>query len=359
MTAAVLSTGFVGVGVADNPSTLGAQSTNDSGDTADGDTVIENFTERIETLETVEFTRTTESELGGDTQTTSQRLVADLVNNQVRTETLESATGNNVTTVINETHLVTYNADENTVSKTERLGGDNSFLPQVTQLANESMVSYEYAGTDTVAGEEVYLLDVTPQQAQTDSNNMSITASIDTETYFPVRIETDIQTEQYNISSTQTYENITLNEEIPESTFELDIPEDATQPSLDGPDIANYDEYSALQSNTDLSLPPAELTDGYEFDSARTLDGDGYHTVSMTYTNGTETVRMSAQNKSVIDWSESDNHEAVDINDKTGYYAEYDKFGYLRVGVDDSYYVIHGSHDKDQLIDIAASTIDS
>jgi outer membrane lipoprotein-sorting protein len=359
VTATVLSTGVVGVAFADSPSTSDVQPANEPTDSPDGDAVIENFTQRIETLETVEFTRTTETELNGNTTTTSQRVVADLADNQMRTETLESPTGANTTTVVNETHGVTYNADENTVTEYEITSENTHLLPQLTQLTNESAVEYEYAGTDTVAGEEVYLLDATPKQTQTGNiGNASLTVAVDAETYFPVRIETDVQSERYNVSATQTYENVTINEEIPESAFELDVPEDATQPSFGGPDITSYDEYSALQSSATLSVPPAELADGYEFESARTIDGDGYYTVSMTYMDGEESVHVGVQGESPFDWSANEDYEAVSVGDETGYYAEYDEYGFLRVETDDTSYSVHGTLDEGQAVDIAASILD-
>ena len=357
--ATVLSVGAVGIAFADSPSTQDVQPTTESADSPDGTAVIENFTERIDTLETVEFTRTVETELDGDTQTTSQRVVADLVADQIRTETLESPTGSNLTTVVNETHRVIYNADENTVSEYERQSDNIPVLSQLTQLTNESAVEYEYAGTGTVAGNGVYLLDATPKQTQTANSNASVTVAVDTETYFPVRIETAVQSERYNVSATQTYENVTLNEDIPDSTFELDVPEDATQPSFEVPDITSYDEYSALQSSATLSVPGAELADGYAFDSARIVDGDGYYTVSMTYTNGEDHVQVGVQRDSPFDWSESDGYEAVRVGDETGYYAQYDEYGFLRVESDDLSYSVHGTLDEEQAVDIAASILDS
>ena len=353
----VLSTGIAGVALADSSSTADEQPTTESTAT-DGDAVIENFTERIETLETVEFTRTVESEFDERTTNSTSRVVADLESGQMRTETLASSYGGNSTTIVNETHMVTYNPDENTVNTVEYDSQGATVLPQLSQLANESAVEYEYAGTGTVGGNEVHQLSATPQQGY-DSDNVSMTVSVDAETYFPVQIETAVDSERYNITATQTYSNVTINRELPESAFELDVPENATEPSFDGPEVTSYDEYSALKSGAELSVPAAEMPGGFEFDSARTIDGDGYYSVSLTYTNGDDRAQVSLQEESVFDWSQRDGYENVSIGDETGYYNEYDGYAILHVDSDDTSYDVYGTLEKDQVVDIATAVVDS
>lgn len=356
VTVTVLSTGIAGVALADTPSTTDEQSTTESAPT-DGAAVVENFTERIETLETVSFTRTTESELDERTTSSTARVVANLETRQMRTETIDSSYGGNSTTVVNETHMTTYNPEENTVNTIEYESQGNIILPQLTQLANESAVEYEYVGTDTVNGEEVYRLNATPQQTLGDANT-SLTVAIDAETYFPVQIKTSVQSEQFNVTATQTYSNVSINQDLPESVFELDVPEDATEPSFEGPEVTSYDEYRALQSGAELSVPAAELADGFEFERAQTIDGDGYYSVSLTYTNGDEHVQVSVQKESPFDWSERDGFEQVNLADETGYYTEQNGYTFLHASTDDNSYTVYGKLDTDRVIDIGESVVD-
>ena len=341
VTATVLSTGIAGVALADGPSTTDASPTDESTATPSGDAVVDNVTDRIETLETVEFTRTVESDLDGETSTSTQRIVADFETAQKRTETLESSYGGNTTTVMNETHIVTYRADDNTVSTAEYDSRGSSVLPQFTRLANESAVEYEFLGADTVAGRDVYLLDATPQRVA-DGSNTSLTVAVDAATYFPVQVESTLRSDRYNITATQTYSNVSINEDLPESAFELDVPEDATQPSFDGPEITSYDEHSALQSGAELSIPAAELPGGYEFDTARTIDGEDYYSASLTYTDGEDRAYVGVQDGSPFEWDQRDGYDAVSIGNETGYYAEYDDYAFLHVDSDGQSYTVYG-----------------
>lgn len=359
VTVSMLSTGIAGAALADSPPTTDAQPANSSETTTDGEAVVENFTQRIETLETVEFTRTTESEFDNETMSNTVRVVADLESEQKRTETIASTHGSNTTTVINATHMTTYNADENTVNTLEY--GSNSrgysMLPQLTQLANESAVEYEFLGTGTIDGEEVYRLDATPTQTP-DETDVSVTIAVDTETYFPVQVTTEFSSEEYSVNSTRTYSNVSINEDVPDSAFELDVPADATGPSSTGPDIESYDGYSSLQSDAELSLPAAELPADYEFEGARIIDGDNYYSVSLTYTDGDESVHVGVQDDLSFDWSERDGVDEVSLGDETGYYDDDGDYAFLHADTGEQAYYLYGQLDEDQLIDIGTAVVD-
>jgi hypothetical protein len=63
----LLTTGIAGVAFAGTPSTPVAQTDETTTDEPDGEEVIDSFTERLNTLDTVEFTRITETESNGET----------------------------------------------------------------------------------------------------------------------------------------------------------------------------------------------------------------------------------------------------------------------------------------------------
>lgn len=356
----LLSTGIVGAALANNPSTPDTQQTTDSPTEVDGEAVIENFTERLETLDTVEFTRTTESESDGKTTNTTERVVADVEDGQMRIEIRDSTYGSNSTTVVNETHIVTYNPETNTISSYEDESQETRVLPQLTQMANESAVDYEYVGTDTVEDEKVHLLDAALQQQQTRENTtMSVTVAVDTETYFPIQYETSVRSDKYNFTYTQTYSNVTINGDVPESSFTLDVPEDATEPSSNGPEITSYSDHSTLQSASELSAPAAGLPGDFKFDGARIINGDNYYSMSLMYTNGEDRVQVNVQDKSSFDWSEQDNYEAVQLGDEPGHYAEYDEYAFLRTNTDEQSYSVHGELSKDKIIEIGEAIANS
>jgi len=352
----VLSSGLAGVALAESPSTPDAQTTENTTDDA-GEEIVDAVVETLQTIETVEFTQTTETEFDGESTTSTQRVVADVDAFEKRVETLEADYGENTTTVINETHSAIYDADEETLN-TYQYRSDR-LLPQLELLGNESAVDYEYTGTDTVDGKDVYVLEAVPQQERLSDTDASMTIAIDAETHFPVKIETTVDSEDFSYNTTRTYENVSLNEDVPESAFELDVPEDTTEPSFEVPDVTTYDDHEALTASADLSVPDAELAGDYEFDSATVIDGDDYYSVSMTYTNGEESVYVTAQADSSFDWSQSEDYEEVSVGDTTGYYAEYDDYGFLRVDSDGQSYSVHGQLDQGETVDIATAIVEA
>ncbi|WP_340099242.1 DUF4367 domain-containing protein [Salinibaculum salinum] len=355
----LLTTGIAGAAFAGSPSTTVAQTDEATTDEPDGEEVIDSFTERLETIDTIEFTRVTETESNGETMESTERVSADLDAFQKRTETIDSTFRNNTTTVVNESTSVTYNEDENTVTEYEYRG--DILLPMLEQLANESAIDYEYLGTDTVEGQDVYVLEGTPTEQLDTESNTSLTVYLGTETRFPVQMAIDVESSEYdyNYSSTITYKNVTLNEAIPESTFDIDVPDDATDPTENiGPDISTYETHDAAQSNADLSVPSAELAEGYEFDQARVIDGDGYYTVSSTYTDGTDRITVSIQNDNPFDYSEVEDYEEVSIGESTGWYAEYDEFSFLHWNSNGQSFSLYGQLSEEETLDIAASVAD-
>lgn len=351
--ALILSSG-AGIAFAETPSTTDVQTT----EQADEDDVIDSFVERLSTLETVEFTRTTESEFGNETSRRTIHVAADLENVRKRSETVNTTVGSNTTTVMNESTIRTYDPNENTVTEYE-ISGEQALLPTLDALANESLVSYELAGMDTVDGNDTYVLEATPQlQSETDAE-MSLTVFVDTETYFPVRIESERTGETYTYSSTVTHSNVTLNEEIPDSTFELDVPANASEPSeYVGPDVSSYESYDNLSTQATLSLPAEELTAAFSFQEGTIVEGEDYYSVSLRYTDGEETISVNTRADPFNEsrYEESDRYEAVEIGETTGYRYESDEFTSLH-WADEQAYSLYGEIENGTAMDIAESIV--
>ena len=354
LTATLLVTsGIAGVAFAGSSSAIDAQTT----DTPSGEEVVDSFIERISTLETAQFTRTSETTFRNETITRSIRVSADFESFQKRTETVRSSNGNNITRVVNESTTVTYNEDENTVTEFDSPG--NTLLPTVEALANESMVDYELRDTQAVDGQETYVLDATPKQmAQSSSETeLELTVYLSTETYFPVQIETERTGEKYTYDSTMTFDNVTLNEEIPESTFELDVPENATDPTENtGYDITEYDSYDNLTSTANVSVPGSELAADFSFEEGRIIDGESLYSVSLSYTDGEETVGVNTRSASEVqfNYSDSEMYETVEIGETTGYLFSSGEYTTLHWETDQSY-SLYGEISNQTAVDIAAS----
>lgn len=353
--AMLLTSGTAGVAFA-APTTTDAQEI----ETPDGEEVIEQFKEQISALETAQFTRTSETTYDNEMTTQTERVVADLDDFQKRVETVDAAVASNMTTVWNESSVVSYDPDANTVSDYETTG--NYLLPGIEPLANESMISYEYLGIESVDGQTAYVLEGVPEMLnQADSEvETSVTVYVDSETYFPVQTVTETDGGQYSVSATTTYESVTLDAEIPDETFELDIPDDATDPTQNvGPDISEFDSYETLTAETNLSVPDAAL-DGFSFDNGAIIEGEKYRSVSLEYTDGEESISVTtrAEQTTGFSYSESDRYEAVEVGDTTGYIHTSDDYVGLHVEGDQSY-SIYGETDRKTATDIAASIFDT
>jgi outer membrane lipoprotein-sorting protein len=353
--AMLLISGTAGVAFAATPATSDSPEPIDvlGKDGPDGDTIVEEFRDRIDSLETVQFTRVTELTYDNETTTDSVRVHTDFEDSQKRVETLDGPT--DTTKVWDDGHVIDYDAQENTVSGYEVTG--TSLLPDVEGLANESLIDYEYRGIETVDGQQTYALDaVRDTQVQQNNDNATVSATlyVDASTYFPVRTEWHTSSEDSKHSSTVSYENVTLDEEIPESTFELDLPDDVEDNRNSLPDTSEYDSYDDLVSNTELELPDAELADGFSFDSGVVFDVDDLQRVTLTYTNGHESVIVTTRSEPVVgfDYGESDRYHPVEVGDTTGYVNTGDSVTSLYVEGDQSY-TVFGEIDEETGVDIA------
>jgi outer membrane lipoprotein-sorting protein len=349
----LLTSGTAGVAfAAAPPATTDVQ----DDETPHGEEVITEFRNQVDSLETVEFTRTTESTFDNETITRTETVAVDLESEQKRIETTNDTVGSNTTTVWNGTMVTTYNADENTVSEYKVTG--TTLLPMLELLTNETMLNYEYAGSETINGEEMYVLEATPSEEMTGDTEASITVYLDTETHFPEKVEQQSETKDFEYSSTTTYENTRLNEEIPDSTFDLDLPddvEDLSEPTM--PDISEYETYDGLTSNTTLSFPAANLPDNLTFDSGRIVDGEDYYSASATYTSDETTVTvMTNEERSNLNLSDSDQFEAVNLGDTTGYLYSYEDYTTLYIE-DEQPYTVYGEISEDTAVDVGEAIL--
>lgn len=352
----IVGGGISGVALANpTPAAADAPTTNAS-TPADTDTnesdVVSDLRDRIDSLETVTMTQEMEVTTDGDTITTTTQIWADLEDTQLRQEVVDSEYQEGVITVRNESTTIIYDPDDNTVQKHDsRL---ERVLPTVKTLANESIVEYDYVGDTEVNGQTVHKLSAEPLQQPTDADT-NITVLVDPETNFPVQLRSSSTSGSINYTSTLTFTNVTLDAEIPDSRFEIDIPENATEPDL-GPEVLRFDSIDSLQSAADLSVPDPDVPSDYSFERGRIIDGDSFYSVSLSYSNGTDHLTVSVQaDESPVNYENIDSYEQVQIGDETGWYASYDGFSALNWDCGGQAYSIYGSASKDTVTDVAAS----
>jgi len=316
LTAAVLTGGLAGVTFAETPTTTDAQTT----ESPDDEDVIDSFVDRLSSLETVQFTRTTRSTFDNETTTVRAHVEADVEDGRKRVETTGLDARSNRTMLVNESTIRVYDATDNTISEYENRG--TTVLPTIQPLANESLLTYSFQGTETVEGTETYVLEATPERDGAADGGTSVTLHVDTETYFPVRIESGTTTAGKTFSSTTTFENVTLDEGIPNSTFTLDVPENATEPSETvGSNVSTYDSRDELAAETELSVPDPEIPDRFSFERGTIVDSGDYHRLTLRYTDGNSSFSLNARSEPIggYDYNDSDRYETVEIGDVTGH----------------------------------------
>jgi len=247
--------------------------------------IIETHEQRVESLETVSVTiRSNHSSDSYSSSPSTSSMWIDFADEQMRTE--HSSEYGDTITVRNESGSVTYDAEDNTVSESEIAFSDMNpaehgfFGFTVTEQAELT-----YEGTEELNGTETYRLDA-DYRTETADTEQDGTIWINAETYMPVQYEISIDSDRYSYESTVQFENLRINETIPDEQFNIDIPDDAEQPDYSTPAFESYDSESELRQNASQSVPEPELPDSYTFDSGYATDGESHASVSLTYTDG-------------------------------------------------------------------------
>lgn len=323
----------------------------------DDDAVVETFRDRFTSIETVVMTVETDMQMNDDrSMSTEQRLWVDYENDRARIE--REFNGTETITVRNESETVVYSADENTLSTFNNTGSVGS-RTMVSGMVNNSELSYET--TERLDGERTYRLDVTP----TDSGAMAISDSveatlwIDTETYFPEKFHVVSDSEDFDYEMTGEFRNVTLNEPIPDSQFEIDVPDDAEKPDY-ASNMDTYDSLTAVEDGTEHTVPDPDVPDAYSFTEATVFNTSDHHSVNLRYESDEgDTIGVTASDVTEFDEDARDSFETVVVNGHSAYYAEFELGGNttssLMVTCSDTTYTVYGDLSKSETIDIAES----
>ncbi|WP_136718505.1 DUF2092 domain-containing protein [Halorientalis salina] len=322
----------------------------------DGEEVIETFEERVSSLDTLVMAYETNVTMNDNrTMTTLQEMWVDYENDRIRTETETDRT--ETITVRNESKTVTYDVENNQVNRFDNTG-DTGPKTMVDRMLNNSELSYD--GRERLDGEQTYRLEVTPTNTDGMDGSVDATVWLDTDTYFPTKMATNIDSGESEYEMTAQFRNVTLNESIPDDRFTVDIPDDAEEPDHSMPNRSTYDSLSALQDNTNRSVPDPDVPDAYNFDRGDVIDGDDYHAITLRYTNGDgESLHVATRSATGFNYSDSEQFDAVDVGNQTGYYTDYEYNGnttsILVLDCADNSYSLSGRLSKEEIIDIGES----
>lgn len=323
---------------------------------SDGEEVIETFKERVSSLDTLVMTYETNVTLNDNrTMTTHKKLWVDYENDRIRTETETDRT--ETITVRNESKTVTYDVENNQVNRFDN-AGETDPRTTIDRLLNNSELSYE--GRESLDGEQTYRLDVTPTNTDGIDGSVDATVWLDTDTHFPVKMATSIDSGESNYDMTAQFRNVTLNEPIPDERFTIDVPDDAEEPDYSMPDRSAYDSLSTLKDNTNRSVPEPDVPDAYSFEKGQVVEGDDYHSVSLRYaTEDGDNLHVATRSVTGFDYGDSDQFDTVDVGDHTGYYTDYEYNGnttsILVLDCDDKSHSLSNQLSKEEIIDIGES----
>ena len=341
----------------------GANTTTSPGDatptnaSVDGDGdggVAAAFKQRLSELDSYTATVVSHGEFGGNETNTTTKVWARPDTGEVRREVISSPYTDGMVTVINESMVVTYSPESNEVRRINRsnyqMGQSGS--PSVTMIGSvvDSM-SVEKLGTEQVDGEKTYRVSLEPNTSMATQQG-TITAWLDADTYFPVRVETVANSDQMNFSSVTRYEDVELNPTIPDSKFTLDAPADANTSDVSLPDSRVYDSLAELRANATLSVPEPDVPAGFSLEQGR-VTRDEFHSISLQYRNDSTRVTVTKTNGTM--YNGTDTNETVRIGDRTGSYHEFGSTGMVVWSCDGTRYSVSGGVSRAQLTDIAAS----
>lgn len=359
--AALLVASLALAGVAVGPAAAGAAAdtqpashaqplTQDDGN----ESVVTTFRERLGSLDGYIATQATVASIDDRTTNTSTRYWADIDGERLRAEVRAPASRAGVVTVTNATTQATYDPDENVVRVIDRTeSGADVTSALVTSLADAEAISYE--ATVRQGDERLHRLSISGADTQ---GNVTTTAWVDAETYFPTRLHSAYEYRNRTIETTVRYENVTLDPDFTDDTFRLDPPADATYRNYDQfepPEQERFETLDALRAGVSFDVPQPEPPEAFEFASATLLRTDSPY-LTLRYTDGTDRLSVSVQYERSLDsdlltkWM---NETGVD--GRTVYTANYDGHRTVVWTCGNNTYSVNGEQSRATLLAVAGS----
>ncbi|WP_323190396.1 DUF4367 domain-containing protein [Halostella sp. PRR32] len=336
----------------DLPEEQSDDDTDDSDDNAppSDEELTDTLNERMSEIESLTMTQRMTVVFDGDETKAATKVWLRPESGEMRSQTLAPESRAGDVSLLNESRMAMYDADEQKVTVYDREfnGGSAAGLTIVGSLREASV---EYEATEQIDGERTYRVTLVPNGTMNAEAEM--TAWLDAETYFPKRVETTSSTSALNTTTTIEYENVSLNPTIPDTTFTFDdLPEDVEWEEYSTPDTSTYDSREAMTGESNLSVPAPDVPTGYEFESGRIVEGTT-ESVSITYTNGDRQLSVTAINTTYETADGSAENVTIDGNEAR--YTDFDDRGLVTWSCDGKTYSVHGPFDEAGLVDIAES----
>ncbi|SFK60247.1 Outer membrane lipoprotein-sorting protein [Halogranum rubrum] len=140
-------------------------------------------------------------------------------------------------------------------------------LPRHTGVAPQVDANWsygvEFVETDTVGGQDAYVLEIAPTSNQSEAQYRQ-RLWFDTERFYPLRKQTSWTDDGTQRSVTTTYTNVTFDAEVSEDTFRPDIGDDTTVRRPEFPDREWYQSRADLRAQSSMSVPNPTVPPAFE-----------------------------------------------------------------------------------------------
>ncbi|MFC6823665.1 LolA family protein [Halopelagius fulvigenes] len=140
-------------------------------------------------------------------------------------------------------------------------------LPRQTGVAPDvdenRSYAVEFVETDTVGGQETYVLDIVPATNRSEAHYRQ-RLWVDTERFYPLRKQTAWTADGARRSVTTTYTNVTFDAQVPAGAFRPELDANTTVRRPDVPSTEWYRSSTALEAQSSLSVPDPTVPPAFE-----------------------------------------------------------------------------------------------
>lgn len=224
-------------------------------------------------------------------------------------------------------------------------------------------ISYE--GTETVAGREAHVIEVTAAGA--GNSTFEQRHYLDSEWYVRLKVTSQIESNGTLTEYHMRYTDIEYEPELPDGIFEFTPPASATV-ERSPIQVSMFESRDEATSQTESSVPEPEVpdrfrfaqiqqtvTDSGEFDVENASVEDPVETLTLRYVSDRSTLSVTKVN-STIDRASTDG-VVIEIGDRTARYQQTAGQGIVQWRCDGHNYSVSGELPREELIDVAESVV--
>lgn len=210
-----------------------------------------------------------------------------------------------------------------------------------------------YRGTEPVDGRTAHVVHLTPRPSH-EGVAGNQTLWIDTEHYVPLKVHQSLTINGDHVESTVVYRDVEVNPGLSPETFQFDPPANAT---VEESQVSSntHDSLSAAADDANFSAPDPDLPAGFELDRATVTRTRNVTSLVAQYSNGTTDISVTKQAGNATDRQPPADRTNVTVAGQDGYYDEFGSTGIVSWRCADYSYAVTGELPKERLLAIAES----